>query len=94
MIEALDAVGALTPRAVAPVDPGASDMTTRFASILGSSVDSLRQAEQTAMQGLQGKAATAEVVQSILEAERSFHATLAIRDKLVSAWQDISRMAI
>ncbi len=35
-----------------------------------------------------------QVVESVMDAQRSLQSVLAIRDKLVSAWQDISRMAI
>ena len=34
------------------------------------------------------------VVESVMDAQRSLQSVLAIRDKLVSAWQDISRMSI
>ena len=35
-----------------------------------------------------------KVVESVMDAQRSLQSVLAIRDKLVSAWQDISRMSI
>ena len=34
------------------------------------------------------------VVELVMDAQRSLQSVLAIRDKLVSAWQDISRMSI
>jgi flagellar hook-basal body complex protein FliE len=41
-----------------------------------------------------GKAPAQEVVQSVMQAERSLHLAIAVRDKLVAAWQDVSRMSI
>ena len=35
-----------------------------------------------------------KVVESVMEAQRSLQSVLAIRDKVVSAYQEIARMAI
>ena len=55
---------------------------------------SLHTAETTAMQGLEGKASAQQVASSLLEAERATLTAVAIRDKVVSAVQDISHMQI
>ena len=57
-------------------------------------VSSLNKAETAAIDGLQGKAGTREVVDAILQAERSMQTAIAIRDKLVSAYHELSRMQI
>ncbi len=34
------------------------------------------------------------VVESVMDAQRTLQSVLAVRDKLVSAWQEITRMSI
>ena len=46
------------------------------------------------VQGLQGQADTREVVDAVMSAEQALQAAVAIRDKIVSAYMEISRMAI
>lgn len=62
--------------------------------ISGDAVGSLKAAEAAAIQGMQGTESVHKVVESIMSAQRSLQSTLAIRDKAVSAYQEISRMAI
>ena len=44
--------------------------------------------------GIKGQAGTYEVVSSIMQAEQSLRMAVAIRDKIVSAYLEISRMQI
>ena len=77
--------------------PGASP-TQSFASVLSGmasdAVGTLQQAEQVSVQALQGEADTREVVDAVMNAEQALQAAVAIRDKIVSAYMEISRMAI
>jgi flagellar hook-basal body complex protein FliE len=50
--------------------------------------------EAAAIQGLQGGMEPYKVVDSIMGAQRTLQSMLAIRDKAVSAYQEVSRMAI
>ena len=81
----------------APAAPGAGP-TQSFASVLSGlasdAVGTLRQAEQVSVQALQGEADTREVVDAVMNAEQALQAAVAIRDKIVSAYMEISRMAI
>ena len=43
---------------------------------------------------MQGKAAVQEVVEAVMSAEQTLQSAIAIRDKVVAAYQEISRMAI
>ncbi|WP_421699460.1 flagellar hook-basal body complex protein FliE [Ancylobacter sp.] len=70
---------------------GFSDM---LADISGQAVSSLQGAEAAAITGLQGKASVQHVVQTIMAAETTLQTALAVRDKVVAAYQEISRMAI
>jgi flagellar hook-basal body complex protein FliE len=57
-------------------------------------VSTLQNAERVSMQGLQGKADTREVVDAVMSAEQSLQTAVAIRDKIVTAYLEVSRMAI
>jgi len=61
---------------------------------VGSAVDALKAGEAAAIQGVEGAVPPMRVVESVMDAQRSLQSVLAIRDKLVSAWQDVSRMSI
>ena len=57
-------------------------------------IHSLRGAEAASIQALQGKGTTLEVVEAIKSAEQALQTAIAVRDKAVHAYQEISRMAI
>ena len=60
----------------------------------GGAVDSLKQSEAAAISGVEGKVSVQKVVDAVMAAERDLHAVIALRDKAVGAYQEISRMAI
>ncbi len=97
---AASAIGPLTETAITALAPatatesaGASfgDMVQRLAS---QTIDTLKNGEASAIAGVQGKVSTQNVVSAIMDAERNLHAMIALRDKAVSAYQEISHMAI
>lgn len=65
-----------------------------FGEILNSLTGSLKEGEAASIAGMQGTLPLQTVVERILEAERSLQTALAVRDKLVSAYLEISRMQI
>ena len=75
------------------VDAGQS-FASMLANAAGNAVGSLKQAEQLSIDALQGKADMRAVVDTVMSAEQSLQAAVAIRDKIVSAYLEISRMAI
>jgi flagellar hook-basal body complex protein FliE len=81
-----------------PGQATAADATGSFASVLSDlatrTVDTLDKAEQMSVQGIQGQADTREVVDAVMSAEQALTAAVAIRDKIVSAYMEVSRMAI
>ncbi|MGA2491647.1 MAG: flagellar hook-basal body complex protein FliE [Roseiarcus sp.] len=98
-IDGVSAVGAIGKS----LDVGATNATsatggTSFVDALGKaftdSIASVQTGEAAAIQGLQGGMAPYKVVDSIMGAQRTLQSMLAIRDKAVSAYQEISRMAI
>ncbi len=69
-----------------------------FAQTLGQvvsdAIGTLQSGEAAAIQGVQGSLPPFKVVESIMGAQRTLSQALAIRDKAVSAYQEITRMAI
>jgi len=100
LIDALSAIAQPSVgMALGPSQTGASaaDAPTfeqALGQALGSAVDSLNAGEAVAIQGVEGAAAPMKVVEAVMDAQRSLQSVLAIRDKFVSAWQDVARMAI
>lgn len=78
--------------------PKVADVGGSFEAVLKTiatnSVDSLQNAEKTAIAGLNGKAPVQQVVEQVMAAERTLQTAIAVRDKVVAAYQEISRMAI
>jgi flagellar hook-basal body complex protein FliE len=80
--------------AAAPAATAGPSFTDVLAEVTGNPFDALKAGEAAAIGGIQGKVSVQQVVQSIMTAEESLQAAIAIRDKVVSAYQEISRMAI
>jgi flagellar hook-basal body complex protein FliE len=59
-----------------------------------STVGELRNAEQISAQALQGKADIRDVTDAVMNAQQNLQAAIAIRDKIVTAFLEISRMQI
>jgi flagellar hook-basal body complex protein FliE len=99
MIDSVAAIGAQSlssvrsPPAVAQPAAGPS-FEQALAQVVGSAVDTLKTGEAVAIQGVVGAAPPMKVVESVMAAQRSLQTVLAIRDKAVSAYQEIARMAI
>ncbi|WP_159589151.1 flagellar hook-basal body complex protein FliE [Chelativorans xinjiangense] len=68
-----------------------SAMVTQLAT---NTVTRLENAEDLSLEALEGEADTRAVVDAVMSAEQSLQAAIAIRDKIVNAYLDISRMAI
>ncbi|KAA2234705.1 flagellar hook-basal body complex protein FliE [Salinarimonas soli] len=83
--------------AFAPPGGGAVNPATFgdvMSEIAAKGVQSLKSAEATSIMGMQGKASVQQVVEAVMNAEQSLQTAMAVRDKVVSAYQEISRMAI
>jgi flagellar hook-basal body complex protein FliE len=74
-------------------DPGKS-----FADLVGeslsSAVESGRQSEQMSAQAIAGKADLNEVVSAVSNAEITLQTVIAIRDRMIQAYKEISQMPI
>jgi flagellar hook-basal body complex protein FliE len=100
MIESVSGIGATTLSAgvrsptstAAPTEGPSFDQA--LAQVVGSAVNTLQTGEAVAIQGVEGAVGPMKVVESVMAAQRSLQTVLAIRDKTVSAYQEIARMAI
>lgn len=91
-LASLGADGATT---VAPLaQAGGVSFEEALGNVLGSAIGTLKAGETAAIEGIEGAASPMKVVESVMEAQRSLQTVLAIRDKIVSAWQEISHLAI
>ncbi|MBL0848618.1 MAG: flagellar hook-basal body protein FliE [Candidatus Liberibacter ctenarytainae] len=57
-------------------------------------VSNIQKAENVSLDVLQGKASIREAVDSILQAERTLQTSVVVRDKIISAYLEISKMQI
>jgi len=101
MIAALPAIGSLIAgfaadqvgRATQPPTGGGADFGQVLGEV-GASIDRLKTAEATSISAIEGHASIQEVVESVVTAEQSLHTVLAVRDKMVSAYQSLAQMPI
>lgn len=94
----LDGVGERLGNLLGNTAEPAGGVGQSFVGMLGNAVtrvaDNLEQAEQLSMQALQGKGDMRAVVDAVMTAEQSLQAAVAIRDKIVSAYLEVTRMQI
>jgi flagellar hook-basal body complex protein FliE len=91
---ASSAATAATSAASTATATGGADFGSIMSQVSGDAVKKLKAAEATSVSGIEGKASTQDVVQSVMSAQESLQTALAIRDKAVSAFQDITKMSI
>jgi len=65
-----------------------------MAQVASSAVDTLKAGEASSIAGIQGKASVQQVAEAVMAAEQTLQTAIAIRDKVVAAYQEIARMAI
>jgi flagellar hook-basal body complex protein FliE len=103
MIPALSVVGSLfgtSPLTQAAPSPEPKPGTAAGSSFdkvfdqVGDVINNLKAGEAAAISGLEGQTSVQNVVESVMTAERSLQTAISIRDKLASAYQSITQMAI
>jgi flagellar hook-basal body complex protein FliE len=81
-----------------PAPSAGASLGSSFADMLGQAasktVNTLQNAEQVSVQALKGDADTRQVVDAVMSAQQALQTAVAIRDKVVSAYLEISRMGI
>ncbi len=91
---AADAAQSATKAAVTTATNGIGDFGQMLSQVTSDAVTSLKTGEAMAISGLQGKATVQQVVEAVSDAQSSLQTALAVRDKAVSAYQEITRMSI
>jgi flagellar hook-basal body complex protein FliE len=100
MIESVSGIGAASPSAsvrspaAAAAPAEGPSFGQALSQVVGSAIDTLQTGEAVAIQGVEGAVSPMKVVESVMSAQRSLQTVLSIRDKAVSAYQEIARMAI
>ena len=88
---------AMSPSAGAGAAPAASSgasFSDALKQAMSSTVNAVAQGEAAALGGIQGTVPLQTVAERVMEAERTMQAAIAVRDKIVSAYLDISKMQI
>ena len=83
--------GASSP---SPTGSVGSSFAAALADMATKTVGTMERSEQVSMQALKGEADTRDVVDAVMGAEQALQAAIAIRDKIVTAYLEISRMGI
>ncbi|WP_102958745.1 flagellar hook-basal body complex protein FliE [Mangrovicella endophytica] len=73
---------------------GASDFSKVLAEVANDAIGTMKNAEAVSIQGVKGQTSTQAVVDAVMAAERTLQTAVVLRDKAVSAYLDLSRMAI
>ncbi len=75
-------------------EAGGSAFGDILKGVMNEAVQSSRHAEQQITAGVQGKADLVDVVTAISSAETSLETVVAVRDQVISAYQEVMRMQI
>ncbi|MEM8825376.1 MAG: flagellar hook-basal body complex protein FliE [Pseudomonadota bacterium] len=84
--------GAATP--AAPTKPAGGDFAQMVETAIGDAAGAVRTSEAVSAQAVQGKANMVDVVTAMNNAEMAMETVVAVRDKVIGAYQDIMRMPI
>lgn len=75
-------------------NPAMVDFSSMVADAAAQAVEAVRTGDQMAIAGLKGQAGLQQVVEATMAMESTVQISVALRDKLVEAYQDIMRMPI
>jgi len=70
------------------------DFGSVLANMITNTIDTVKASESTSAAGVRGQASVQQVVEAVMAAEQSLQSSLAVRDKIVQAYLEISRMQI
>jgi flagellar hook-basal body complex protein FliE len=86
-VAGVSAAGAVQPRLP-------TDFTSVLSDLAGQAMQTLKTGEAASIAGVRGKLSVQETVEAVMESERTLQTAIAVRDKVVSAYLELSRMAI
>ena len=79
---------------ITPANVPGNNFSDFLSGAIKDSINNIRQGEHAATQQIEGKANLVDVVQSVNAAEITLDTVVAVRDKVVSAYQSIMNMPI
>ena len=79
---------------ITPANLPGGNFSDFLSGAIKDSINTMRQGEKAATQQVQGKANIVDVVQSVNAAELTLDTVVAVRDKVVAAYQSIMNMPI
>ena len=85
---------ASTAQSATAVSGAGGDFSSMLAQLSNDTVNKLNTSETMSVAGLSGKATTQSVVEAVMSAQEALQTAVAVRDKAVSAFQEVTRMAI
>lgn len=62
--------------------------------VAADAIGTLKAGEAASISSIQGKVSAQKVVEAVMSAEQTLQMAVAVRDKVVQAYQEVSRMAI
>ena len=86
--------GNMPAAGTAAAPAGGADFGKVLADVATEAVDALKTGEAAAIAGINGERSVQQVVDAAMTAEQALHTAIAVRDKLIAAYQEISRMQI
>ncbi|HEY0329365.1 MAG TPA: flagellar hook-basal body complex protein FliE [Rhodopseudomonas sp.] len=95
---AAGAAKASTVTQSSPALPQAAGPALGFEGVMeqvaADAISTMKAGEAASISGMQGKVSAQRVVEAMMSAERTLQMAVAVRDKVVQAYQEVSRMAI
>ena len=92
-IQSLGSVGAAKP--ALPAKPvGGGDFSSLLQNAVGGVAQAGQKAETQALAAVNGKADIVDVVTAVAESEAALETLVAVRDRVIAAYEDIMRMPI
>jgi flagellar hook-basal body complex protein FliE len=88
-----ESAGALSTRGISS-NAASVDFTTMLGDLAASATSALKTAETTSLAAVQGQATVQQVVEAVMTAEQTLQSSIAIRDKVVGAYLELSHMQI
>lgn len=85
---------AAAPGAGAGGTAGGTGFGDLLKQVAGDAADALRQGEAASLHAVTGKTDLTQVTAAVNNAELALQAVIAVRDRVIQAYQDISRMPI
>jgi flagellar hook-basal body complex protein FliE len=82
------------PNASLAVEPSHGGFGTLLGQMMSDAVGVVKTAEAASLAGIKGQMPVQQVVDAVMAGEQTLQAAIAVRDKVVAAYLEISRMSI